>query len=52
MITSLGVSLTITGLLALVVVDNFKPECSEFKKMIIKVLIILGMGMTITGLFV
>jgi hypothetical protein len=52
MITNLGVSLTITGLLALIVVDNFKPECSEFKKMVNKILIILGMGMTVTGIFV
>jgi hypothetical protein len=52
MITSLGVSLAITGLLALVVVDNFKPECSEFKKIIIKTLVILGVGMMGIGMFV
>ena len=52
MITSLGVSLAITGLLVLVVVDNFKPECREFKKTVIKTLVILGVGMMVIGMFV
>jgi hypothetical protein len=42
MITGIGFSLVITGLLTLIVVDNFKPECSELKKNVIKALIITG----------
>jgi hypothetical protein len=51
MITGIGISLAITGLLALIVVDNFKPECSEFKKNVIKALIIMGVTLIMTDIF-
>ena len=51
MITGIGIALVITGLLALVVVDSFKPECSELKKNVIKALIIMGVTLIMTDIF-
>ncbi len=52
MITGIGVTLLITGILCYVVVENFKPECMPWKKIVIDGIILLGALLTIAGYFV
>jgi hypothetical protein len=47
MITGIGVTLMITGILAYVVVDNFKPECLPWKRRVIDGIIVTGAVLTI-----
>lgn len=49
MITGVGVTLMIMGLLAYVVVDNFKPECKPWKQKFINTLITIGATLAIVG---
>lgn len=51
MITGIGVTLLITGLLAHVVVDNIKPYCMPWKKNLINAIIAIGAGLTVVGQF-
>lgn len=51
MITGIGVTLLIMGILAYVVVENFKPECLPWKKILIDGIIILGALLTLAGYF-
>lgn len=52
MITGIGVTLIIMGILAYVVVDNFKPECLPWKKRLIDAIILCGAILTLVGYFV
>ena len=52
MMTGIGVTLLITGILCYVVVENFKPECLPWKKIVIDGIIMLGALLTIAGYFV
>jgi hypothetical protein len=52
MITGIGVTLLITGLLAYVVVENINPNCLPWKKIVIDSLIFIGALLTIAGYFV
>jgi hypothetical protein len=52
MITGIGVTLIIMGILAYVVVDNFKPECLPWKKRLIDAIILSGAVLTLAGYFV
>lgn len=52
MITGIGVTLLITGILCYVVVENFKPQCMPWKKIVIDGIILLGALLTIAGYFV
>ena len=49
MITGIGVTLMITGILAYVVVDNFKPECKVWKRNLINAIILTGAILTLLG---
>ena len=49
MMTGIGVSLMITGIIAYSVADNFKPDCAPWKRMVINVLITLGATLTLMG---
>ena len=51
MITGIGVTLLITGLLAHVVVDNIRPYCLPWKKNLINAFIAIGIGLTVAGQF-
>lgn len=51
MITGIGVTLLITGILAYVVVENINPNCLPWKKILIDGLILIGALMTIVGYF-
>ena len=52
MMTGIGVTLLIMGILAYVVVENFKPECLPWKKILIDSIIFLGAILTLVGYFV
>lgn len=49
MIIGIGVTLIITGLLLYSVVDNFKPECAQWKKVVINSIIGVGLALVIIG---
>jgi hypothetical protein len=49
MMTGIGVSLMITGVIAYSVADNFKPDCAPWKRMVINVIITLGATLTLMG---
>ncbi len=49
MITSIGVALMITGILAYSVADNFKPDCAPWKRLVINCIITLGATLTLMG---
>ena len=49
MITSIGVALMITGILAYSVTDNFKPDCAPWKRLVINCIITLGATLTLMG---
>jgi hypothetical protein len=49
MITGIGVALMITGILAYSVVDNFKPECASWKRIVINYIIAFGAILTLAG---
>lgn len=51
MIVGIGVTLMIMGILCYVVVENFRPECLPWKKILIDGIIFLGALMTIAGYF-
>lgn len=52
MITGIGVTLLITGILCYVVVENLNPNCLPWKKIVIDGLIMAGALLTIAGYFV
>lgn len=47
MMTGIGVTLMITGILAYVVVDNLRPECKRWKRRVIDALIVIGAVLTL-----
>jgi hypothetical protein len=49
MMTGIGVSLMITGIIAYSVADNFKPDCAPWKRRVINVIITLGATLTLMG---
>jgi hypothetical protein len=49
MITGIGVTLMILGILCYVVVDNFKPECLPWKRNLINAIILAGAVLTLAG---
>lgn len=49
MIVGIGVTLTITGLLCYVVVDNFKPHCAKWKRKLVNWMIGAGVAIAIAG---
>jgi hypothetical protein len=49
MMTGIGVSLMITGIIAYSVADNFKPECASWKRIVINCIITLGATLTLMG---
>ena len=49
MMVGIGTSLLITGILALVVADNFKPDCAKWKRQVIAFIIALGAMLLVTG---
>jgi hypothetical protein len=51
MITGIGVTLLITGILCYVVVENLNPNCLPWKKILIDFLIMLGAVLTLVGYF-
>jgi hypothetical protein len=51
MIIGIGTALMITGILAYSVVDNFKPECEPWKRLVINCIITLGATLTLMGTF-
>jgi uncharacterized membrane protein len=51
MITGLGVTLMILGILAFTVVDNFKPECLPWKRNLLFAISLSGAVLTILGYF-
>ena len=51
MITGIGVTLMIMGILAYSVVDNFKPECAHWKRVVINTIIVTGAILTLMGYF-
>lgn len=52
MITGIGVTLMITGILCYVVVENFRPECASWKKRLVNAIILSGAVLTLVGYFV
>jgi len=52
MITGIGVSLLITGILAYIVADTFKPACAPWKRRVIDGIIVSGAVLTIMGYIV
>lgn len=52
MITGIGITLMITGLLCYVVVENFRPECAAWKKRVVNAIILSGAVLTLAGYFV
>lgn len=52
MILGVGVTLLILGILCYVIVENFKPECMPWKKILIDGIIFLGALLTIASYFV
>lgn len=52
MITGIGVTLMITGLLCYAVVDNFRPYCAEWKRKLINSMIVAGAIILIAGALV
>jgi hypothetical protein len=52
MITGIGVTFMITGLLAYTVVDNFNPECKPWKYKLINGIITVGATLAIVGYIV
>lgn len=52
MITGIGITLMITGLLCYVVVENFRPECAVWKKRVVNAIILSGAVLTLAGYFV
>jgi hypothetical protein len=49
MIVGIGTALMIMGILAYSVVDNFKPECEPWKRIVINCIITLGATLTLMG---
>jgi hypothetical protein len=49
MMTGIGVTLLITGVLAYSVTDNFKPDCAVWKRLVINCIIAVGVLLTIVG---
>ena len=52
MITGIGVTLLIMGILCYVVVENINPNCLPWKKIVIDGIILIGALLTIAGYFV
>jgi hypothetical protein len=51
MITGIGVTLMILGILAFTAVDNLKPQCLPWKRNLIFAISLAGAALTILGYF-
>jgi len=49
MMTGIGVTLLITGILAYSVTDTFKPDCALWKRLVINCIIAVGVLLTVVG---
>jgi hypothetical protein len=52
MMTGIGVTLMITGLLAFTAVENFKPECLPWKRNLIFAISLTGAVITVLSYFI